>query len=152
MRGRGLSADSAKLGAMKEQSRHLSVHIGRPAAAVYEFASDPSRMPLWASGLGAGIEQVDGRWYIQTEGGALAIDFAPPNEFGVIDHNVTMPSGEIVYNPLRVIPDDAGDARGCEVVFSLRRQAGLSDREFDRDAEMITADLQRLKTLMEKDG
>lgn len=137
---------------MNEQSRHLSVHIGRPAAAVYEFASDPSRMPLWASGLGGGMEQVDGRWYIQTEGGRLAIDFAPPNEFGVIDHDVTMPSGEIVHNPMRVIADDAGAAQGCEVVFSLRRQAGLSDREFARDAEMIMADLERLKGLMEKDG
>ena len=137
---------------MNEQSRHLSVHIGRPAAAVYEFASDPSRMPLWASGLGGGMEQVDGRWYIQTEGGPLAIDFAPPNEFGVIDHDVTMPSGEIVYNPMRVIADDAGAAQGCEVVFSLRRQAGLSDQEFARDAEMIMADLERLKGLMEKDG
>jgi hypothetical protein len=137
---------------MKEQTRHLSVHISRPAAAVYEFAADPSRMPQWASGLGSGIEQVDGRWYIQTQGGRLAVDFAPRNEFGVLDHDVTMPSGEIVYNPMRVIADDAGAAKGCEVVFSLRRQAGMSDEEFDRDAGLVQADLQRLKALMEKGG
>jgi hypothetical protein len=137
---------------MKEQSRHLSVHIGRPASAVYEFASDPVRMPLWASGLGGGVEQADGRWYVQTKAGRLAVDFAPRNKFGVLDHDVTLPSGEVVYNPMRVVPDDAGDTAGCEVIFTLRRQAGLSDEDFDRDAGLIKADLDRLKNLMEMGG
>ena len=34
--------------------------------------------------------------------------------FGVLDHEVTLPSGVTVLNPLRVVPD--GD--GCEVVFT----------------------------------
>jgi hypothetical protein len=38
------------------------------------------------------------------------------NDFGVLDHVVALPSGESVYNPLRVIPD--GEA--SEVVFTLR--------------------------------
>src|SRR5690348_17682341 len=32
----------------------------------------------------------------------LTVEFAPPNEFGVLDHVVRVPSGEAVYNPLRV--------------------------------------------------
>lgn len=137
---------------MKEQSRHLSVHIARTARAVYEFASDPARLPLWASGLAGGVEQIDGRWFVRTDGGRLAVDFAPANEFGVLDHDVTLPSGEVVYNPMRVIPDDAGDAAGCEVIFTLRRQAGLGDEDFERDAGLIKADLERLKDLMEIGG
>jgi len=137
---------------MTEQSRHLSVHIDRPAAAVYAFVADPARLPLWASGLGSEVDQVDGRWFVQTDGGRLAIDFAPANEFGVLDHDVTLPSGEVVYNPMRVIPDDAGGATGCEVVFTLRRRAGLGDEDFDRDATLVEADLHRLKDLMELGG
>ena len=36
--------------------------------------------------------------------GQVTVEFAPVNEFGVIDHVVRMPSGEAVYNAMRVIP------------------------------------------------
>ncbi|MGH3505202.1 MAG: hypothetical protein ACRDQA_30565, partial [Nocardioidaceae bacterium] len=45
----------------------------------------------------------------------MSSSFAEPNDFGALDHVVTLPSGESVYNPLRVIPE--GD--GCEVVFTV---------------------------------
>ena len=41
---------------------------------------------------------------------AVTVEFAPPNEFGVLDHVVRLPSGEAVYNPLRVIPAGVGRA------------------------------------------
>lgn len=44
----------------------------------------------------------------------------------MLDHVVTLPSGKSVYNPLRVIPD--GDV--SEVVFTLRRQPGMTDEQF----------------------
>jgi hypothetical protein len=47
---------------------------------------------------------------------------------------------------MRVIPD--GAAR-CEVVFTLRRRAGMSADELQRDAEIVVADLARLKRLLE---
>lgn len=57
---------------------------------------------------------------------------------------MTLPSGAIVRNPLRVPihPD------GCEVVFTLR-QLGLTDEEFDRDCRMVADDLARLRQLLE---
>ena len=58
---------------------------------------------------------------------------------------MTLPSGEVVHNPMRVIPD--GD--GCEVVFTLRRQDGVSDDDFERDAAAVAADLRTLKQLLE---
>ena len=130
-----------------QQSQHISVHIDRPASEVYAYASDPRRMPEWASGLGDAIEQVDGRWVVQTPGGPISVEFSPRNEFGVLDHWVTLPSGEVVYVPLRAIADDTG----CEVVFTLRRLVGMSDEELARDAAAVTADLARLKAVMERD-
>jgi hypothetical protein len=77
--------------------------------------------------------------------GRVAFAFVPRNEYGVLDHDVTLPSGEVVYNPMRVIPD----GRGCEVVFTLRRRPGMSDAEFGADAGAVAADLARLKRNLE---
>ncbi|MET7645567.1 SRPBCC family protein [Streptomyces sp. NPDC005426] len=128
------------------ESRHISVYIARPVEAVYAFASDPANLPAWALGLGGSIERIDGQWVAGTSPmGRVVVAFAPPNEWGVLDHDVTLPSGETVRNPVRVIADGAGS----EVVFTLRRQPGTSDADFRRDADMVAADLARLKELTE---
>jgi hypothetical protein len=129
----------------ESESRHLSEWINKPAAAVYEYARDPANIPRWAPGLGSSIEKTDGRWYVQTPMGRVGFAFVRHNEFGVLDHDVTMPSGEVVYNPMRVIA--AGDA--CEVVFTVRQRPGMSDEEFSQDADAVAADLTRLKEIME---
>ena len=46
---------------------------------------------------------------------------------------------------MRAIP--AGD--GCELVFTLRRQPGMTDAGFEKDAAAVTADLARVKRLLE---
>ncbi|HZP54641.1 SRPBCC family protein [Actinocrinis sp.] len=130
---------------MRFESKHLSERIDRPTREVYEFAVEPTNLPRWAPGLGTAVEQVDGRWFVRTSVGRLGLAFAPRNDFGVLDHDVTMPSGEVVYNPMRVIAD--GD--GCEIVFTLRRREGVTDEEFAADAQAVAADLARLKRLME---
>src|SRR5579883_1799931 len=130
---------------MRFESKHLSERIDRPAGEVYEFAVEPANLPRWAPGLGSAVEQANGRWFVQTPAGRLGLAFAPRNDFGVLDHDVTMPSGEVVYNPMRVIAD--GD--GCEIVFTLRRREGMTDEEFAADAQAVAADLARLKRLME---
>jgi hypothetical protein len=74
--------------------------------------------------------------------------FAERNDYGILDHDVTLPSGETVHNPMRVIADGAG----CEVVFTLRRQPGMTDEEFSRDAGLVLADLRALKEQLERAG
>jgi hypothetical protein len=127
-------------------SRHLSTHIDRPAQAVYDYASDPANLPAWAPGLGSSVERVDDQWIVDSPMGRVVVTFAPRNEFGVLDHDVTVPSGETFNNPMRV----TADGTGCEVVFSLRRQPGVSDEDFQRDADAVLADLNTLKGLMER--
>ena len=77
--------------------------------------------------------------------GRVTFTFTPHNDFGVLDHDVTLPSGETVYNPLRVISD--GD--GCEVVFTLRQRPAMTDEEFQRDAASVAEDLATLRSLVE---
>jgi hypothetical protein len=102
-------------------------------------------LPEWAPGLGSSVEQVDGRWFVDTPTGRVGVTFTPRNIYGVLDHDVALPSGEIIHNPLRVITD----RNGCEMVFTLRRLPGMSDQDFERDANAVTADLTRLKRVLE---
>jgi len=132
-------------GAMTSRSRHISEWIDRPADEVYDYASDPAHLPQWAPGLGSSVEKIGERWFVETSMGRVGFAFVQRNEFGVLDHDVTLPSGEIVYNPMRVIADGSG----CEVVFTLRRLPGMSDEDFARDADAVAADLTRLKRVLE---
>jgi hypothetical protein len=73
------------------------------------------------------------------------VRFAPSNDFGILDHDVILPAGETVRNPMRVIPN--GD--GCDVDFTVRRRPGMSETDFAMDVDAVTADLAALRTLME---
>src|SRR5215472_11051191 len=130
---------------MTRESRHISEWIDRPSGEVYEYAGAPGNLPQWARGLGSSVEKIDDRWFVETPEGRVGFAFVRRNEYGVLDHYVTMPSGEVVCNPMRVI----ADGRGCEVVFTLRRPPGLSDEDFQADANAVAADLARLKRVLE---
>lgn len=133
---------------MPSESKQISEWIDRRAADVYEYASDPTNLPQWAPGLGNSVENVDGQWFVETPSGRASFAFAERNNYGVLDHEVTLPTGEVIYNPMRVVPH--GD--GSEVVFSLRRLPDMSDDDFARDAGLVRADLARLKQVVESTG
>lgn len=63
-----------------------------------------------------------------------------------MDHDVTLPWGEVNHNPFRVMRN----ADGSEVVFTLFRLPRMSDADFDKDARLIETDLLTLKTLLEQ--
>ncbi len=134
---------------MKPRSSHISTAIERPAAEVYAYASDPANLPQWAVGLtGSPVERVGDHWLADSPMGKVRIDFTGQNSYGVLDHDVTLPSGERVYNPMRVIADGAT----CEVVFTIRRGPGMSDEDFASDCEAVAADLATLKRIAEAGG
>ena len=127
-------------------SRHLDVAIERPWRAVYEFVSNPRNLPRWAAGLaGSEVQREVTQWSMNSPMGRVLVSFVPENEYGVLDHTVTLSTGESVLNPLRVLPLD--DQR-CEVVFTLR-QGTMSDAEFEDDAAAVAEDLVTLKGLLE---
>jgi hypothetical protein len=131
------------------ESRHVSIWIEAAPEVVYDFASDPHEWPRWAAGLAqGGLRQTVDGWVADSPMGQVTVEFAPPNEFGVLDHVVRMPSGEAVYNPLRVVPGGVGEPR-CEVVFTVRRRAGMTDAELDADVAAVSSDLETLRQLLE---
>jgi hypothetical protein len=131
------------------ESRHVSIWIEAAPEVVYEFAADPHTWRQWAAGLAeGGLRQTADGWVADSPMGEVTVEFAPPNEFGVLDHVVRLPSGEAVYNPLRVIPGGVGEPR-CEVLFTVRRRAGMTDAQLDADASAVAADLDTLRRLLE---
>lgn len=137
------------VGSVGSRSRHLSIGIDRPISTVYDFAADPLNLPRWAAGLaGSRVEPVGEQWVTESPMGHVTFTFTARNDVGVLDHHVTLPSGESVYNPLRVISD--GDA--SEVVFTLRQRPGMTDEEFERDAAAVAEDLATLKSVVERDS
>ncbi|MDZ7931326.1 MAG: SRPBCC family protein [Rhodococcus sp. (in: high G+C Gram-positive bacteria)] len=126
-------------------SRHVSQVIRRTPADVYEFAADPANLPKWAAGLANSPVSVDGdRLIAESPMGRVAVRFVPHNDLGVLDHDVTLPSGTTVNNPVRVL----NHPNGAEVLFTVR-QIELTDEEFERDLGMVAEDLKRLKDVLE---
>lgn len=128
------------------KSQHISVSINSPASRVYEFASNPENLPKWAAGLSGSIKQVNGEWLADSPMGPVKITFAPQNSFGVLDHNVTLSSGEIFDNPMRVF----ANSTGSEVIFTLYQRPGMSDVQMFDDAKLIKKDLDTLRRLLEQ--
>lgn len=127
--------------------RIIHLTIDRPWRDVYAFASQPENMPRWAAGLASGLSR-EGEDWIGDGGpiGKIRVRFAPRNDFGVIDHTVTLETGISFENALRVVPN--GD--GAEIMFTLIRQPDMDDKAFEKDAAAIHKDLSTLKGILEK--
>ena len=125
--------------------KNISVSIARPADGVYQFASNPENFPKWVAFVKSIAKQGE-FWIGKTELGEIKFKFSPQNNFYVLDHQVTLQSGETVSNPLRVVANN----KGCEVIFTLFRMPNRTEEEFNADAKAVTTDLEKLKTLMEK--
>ena len=127
------------------QSRNLSVSINRNAKDVYDFVSIPKNFPRWASGLGKSLRKADGEWIAETAQGPAKVRFTERNEFGVLDHWVSLKPGVQIYIPMRVI----ANGNGSELIFTLFRLPDMSDEQFSADAEWVMRDLTSLKNLLE---
>ncbi len=74
----------------------------------------------------------------------MKLRFAATNEFGVLDHDVELPSGTF-HNPMRVIPN----GKGSEVLFTLIQLPDIPDEQFRIDMDTVRADLNKLRTVLE---
>lgn len=127
------------------QSRNLSVSINRNAKDVYDFACVPENFPRWASGLGKSLRKADGEWIAETAQGPVKVRFTERNEFGILDHWVSLKPGVQIYIPMRVI----ANSNGSELIFTLFRLPDMSDEQFSADAEWVMRDLTSLRNLLE---
>ncbi|HET9487918.1 MAG TPA: hypothetical protein VFO54_10800 [Chryseosolibacter sp.] len=125
--------------------RQISVSINASADDVYTFASNPMNLPKWAAGLSASINREGNDWVADSPMGKVKVKFAPPNDLGVLDHQVTLPSGATVYNPMRVVQNN----EGSELMFTLYRLPDVSEEKYREDAGMVERDLKKIKDILE---
>lgn len=125
--------------------QHISQTINAPVVAVVTVAGDPVQLPRWAAGLSAGVRLESGRWLTDSPMGTVEVRYVGPTQWGVLDHDVTFPDRTVVHNPFRALRND----QGSEVVFSLFKRPGMTDDEFDADAQIVREDLARLKNLFD---
>jgi hypothetical protein len=95
--------------------------------------------------LGEALAQGEGDWIVDGPLGRIKVRFIEPNDYGVLDHYVTLPDGTECYNPLRIM----ANGTGSEVTFTLYRLPGTSDEAYAADAAAVARDLATLKTLLE---
>jgi hypothetical protein len=129
------------------KSTSLTVSINRDPRRVYEFISNLENLPKWASRAFQSIKQVKGEWIVETPQGAAKVVLAQRNEFGVLDHYVSLPSlGVEVYVPMRVVKN----GNGSEVIFTLFHASNMSEEKSAQDMKMVEQDLKNLKNIMEE--
>jgi len=124
---------------------HIGIGIECPFEQAYAFTSNPENLPLWAAGLAGGITRSGDEWIITTPQGEARLRFAPINNFGILDHTVTLAPDVEVHVPMRMVRN----ADGCEVILTLYRQPGMDDAQFQHDANLVRQDLNTLKQLLE---
>ena len=130
------------------KSISLTVSINRDPRTVYEFISNLENLPKWASKAFQSIKQAKGEWIAETPQGAAKVDLAQRNDFGVLDHYVSLPSlGIEVYVPMRVVKNGIN---GSEVIFTLFYASNISKEKFAQDVKMVEQDLKNLKNIMEE--
>lgn len=82
------------------QSRHVDIVIARPAVESTSTTADPANLPHWAAGLAEGEATPDGSAVVvDSPMGRVRVTFAPRNPFGVLDHDVVLPSGRVGLQP-----------------------------------------------------
>lgn len=123
----------------------ISISINKSAGKVYEFASNPANFPIWVAFIKSMKKETENVWLAETDLGNIKIQFVPKNEFGIIDHLVTLPDGSTVNNPMRVIEN----GKGSELVFTLFWMPNRTEEEFNQDAKMVEKDLTKIKTVLE---
>lgn len=129
------------------RSRTVSVEIAAPPQTVYRCVRDPDQLPRWAAGICKSVTVHGDIWHVDTGGalGTVLLTFCPDNEFGVLDHRVTLPDGRSQDNPVRVVAN--GD--GSELMFTVFQTEGMDDAAFIKDVQAVTRDLKTIKALLE---
>lgn len=126
--------------------KNISISINSPNEKVYQYVSNAENFPEWLAFVKKINKKSDTVWNVESDLGNIEIQLCTKNEFGIVDHIVTLPDGSKIKNILRVIEN----SEGSEVIFTLFHLPEKTEKEFNNDADLVRADLKTLKILLEK--
>lgn len=128
------------------RSHTFSIPIASPSQRVYRFLADPRNYPSWSAMEEGGYHRLDnGDWAGHTAFGFRHVRFTPPNAFGILDHALFVPGGEILFSPMRIVAND----EASELIFTFFQRADTDDAQFDSTLEWIRVDLLSLVSVVE---
>jgi len=129
-------------------TRTITITIRVSPKRVYDFVRDAQSFPKWISFIKEMRKRDDGEsWTMVTDHGNSVLRFAPDNDLGVLDHVVTLESGQQVRIPARVVANE--DEAGSELMFTVFRQKEMTDDAYEADVAAVEVDLKSLKKLLE---
>jgi hypothetical protein len=126
--------------------KNISISLNKSADEVYRFTSNPENFSKWVK-LFQSVSGEDDHWIGKTAQGDVRIDWAPLNDFYVLDHHVILPNGDKVFNAMRIIPNN----KGSEFVFTLFQRPGRTEAAFEEDAGLVMEDLKTLKRTIDNE-
>ena len=128
------------------RSHTFSIPIAGRLPPIYRFLADPRNYPSWSAMEEGGYHQLDnGDWAGHTAFGFRHVRFTPPNSFGVLDHALFEPGGEILFSPMRVVANGAA----TELIFTFFQRADMDEAQFASTLEWIRVDLLSLASVVE---
>lgn len=128
------------------RSLTITISINRPPADVYEYLVEPLNLPTWTTGIDRMVHREGEDWVATTSVGELIFRYTPRNSYGVLDYSIRAVDEEGVHVvPVRVF----ANGEGAEITLTHYQRSGMSDAEFDSEAEWIRTDFETLKALLE---
>jgi hypothetical protein len=127
-------------------SQTLSISIACTPDKIYQSVSNPANLPQWATSFCKSARQSGIDWIVETSQGDVSVRFAEQNGWGILDHDVTLGSGDVIHVPMRVVANGSGS----EVLFTLFQLPGMSDDQYAIDTAMVKSDLKRLKQILDR--
>lgn len=128
------------------RSLTIAISIHRPHADVYEFLAEPLNLPTWTTGIDRMLHRDGDDWTASTAVGELIFRYSPRNGYGVLDYSIRRAAGDSTHVvPVRVF----ANGEGAEITITHYQRPGVTDEEYDSEAEWIRSDFLTLKALLE---
>ncbi len=122
-----------------------TITIAAHPSLVFDFVSNPERLPQWARAFCHGIRPDGDAWLVSSPQGEVRVRYRTDEVLGVIDFHLSPAPGIEALAASRVLPN--GD--GAEYVFTQFQAPGMPDEVFTRQVHALGEELVILKALLE---
>ncbi len=128
------------------RSDTLSATILATPEEVFDYMADIRNWPEFTD-FAESVRKGDGdSWIIYSPQGPVLLEPDFERDRGLLDSTVTLPSGEQVFIPYRVVPN----GEGAELVMTNFQASGDSDEAYAEQLDWMKKELENVKRIVEE--
>ena len=127
------------------RSDTVSVTIKAKPQDVYDFVSDINHWPQFSE-FAPAVTQKESHWIVHSPQGDVILKTNFNRELLILDHEVTVPSGQKVLIPYRVVPNE----KGSELIMTNFQAPGDSDKAYAEQMDWMKKELHTIKAILDK--